>query len=349
MRINKFAVICAGLIFNLASLQQLIGIHPSYIILFFKRNIKVYEIFFITLIFFSLTSQAFINGGIVINYLQIIFDIVLAFMIYDIIISTNPKTIIKIINVFVNFLIIVAIVSTLDYYFLGNSINGILSSITLWDNTGEFLPRLSLTFSNPNWGSFTVFFFLVLAYIFKSPFPLKLKILMLIIFFQSKSAIIISALFMIMNANNGIIKSLIYAGLIVIVFFNFPNIISLEESASYINRLIMYQEVLDLTEIYPLGLMAENDLRLLISKTGEDTLPTILTLVYSLGWIIFLLFFLFIFSKAYQYRISLSIAIALLLFSLVYSFLTVSIVSAIGITLLLFTINKNIGQTNVKH
>ena len=159
MKVHKFALLCISLIFNLASLQQLIGISPSYIVLFLKRNIKFYEIIFISLLCFAFNYQALTENSIIINYLQLVFDLLLAYLIVDIVKNSDPIKVKSIINFSANCLLFLALISTLDYYYFGNIVNSILTKITLWGNSGEFIPRLSLTFSNPNWGSFTIFFF----------------------------------------------------------------------------------------------------------------------------------------------------------------------------------------------
>ena len=340
MQLYKFSILCAGLIFNLASLQQIIGINPSYIILLLKNSIKIREIILLSVVCFFLAYQTFIENYIIINYLQILLDIALGFLIFNIITLTKNQTTLQIISRYTNFLICLAILSAFDYYFLGTYLNNFLSWITLWGNSGDFIPRLSLTFGNPNWGSFTCFLFLVIAYLLKSSFLLKMKILSLIIFFQSKSAILIAIFFVIINSKNPIRKSLIFFSVIAFSLFSFP-IISIQDTASYFYRLIMYEEILNITQLYPLGLIGESELRYLISSTSEDTLPTILTLLYGLGWIFFILFLVYYLIKIFQSRIQLSIGISLGLFSLVYSFLSTSIVAGIGVTLFLLAINKD--------
>ena len=347
MKIYKFSILCAGLIFNFANLQQIIGINPSYIILLLKNSIKIREIIILTIICFFLVYQTFVENYIIINYLQILLDIALGFLIYSMIALTKNQITLEIISGYTNALIGLAILSTVDYYFLGNYINNFLSWITLWGNTGDFLPRLSLTFGNPNWGSFTFFLFLVIAYLLRSSFSLKMKILSIIIFFQSKSAILISLLFVIINSKNPVLNSLIFFSVVSLLLFSFP-LISIQDTASYFYRLIMYQEIFNITQLYPLGLVGENELRYLISKTSEDTLPTILTLIYGLGWIFFTLFLLYFLKRIFQSRIQLSIGISLGLFSLVYSFLSISIVAGIGVTLFLLATNKDDTRLNNK-
>jgi hypothetical protein len=341
MKVHKFALLCISLIFNLASLQQLIGISPSYIVLFLKRNIKFYEIIFISLLCFAFYYQAFTENSVIINYLQLVFDLLLAYLIVDIVKNSDPIKVKSIINFSANSLLFLALISTLDYYYFGNIVNSILTKITLWGNSGEFIPRLSLTFSNPNWGSFTIFFFLVLSYIFKSSQSLKIKLFFLIFFLQSKSAILISGLFIAINSSTQLYKKIIFSVFFIpMILITLPSLISIEETASYFNRLIMFQEVIDQTELYPQGLMGDNDIRQLITKTGEDTLPSLLTLIYGFGWVFFMMLFSLFLLNVMKSKISFSIFISLVLFSLVYSFLTVGIVSAIGIAMMILAINK---------
>ena len=55
----------------------------------------------------------------------------------------------------------------------------------------------------------------------------------------------------------------------------------------------MYEEILNITQLYPLGLIGESELRYLISSTSEDTLPDNFNSLYGLVDI-FLSYFWFI-------------------------------------------------------
>lgn len=340
--ISKFLVLVIGLVINLSHLQQIIGINPAYALLFLKNRISIYECLFLFLIFLFLIFQSFTGGYIIIDYIQLIIDLLLGFMIFNMIMFTNRKIIVSVLNNFSNLFIFLAILSIIDYYYFGKIINGFFTFITAWPNEGEMtiLPRLSLTFGNPNWASFTTFFFLVLSYLVNSTNILKFKLLLLIIFFQSKSAIFLSLFFIIFNSKNGVIKSFLFCISSIIIYLNFSDSIGLEDTASFFNRFIMYENIIPLVEIYPMGLLSDFEIRS-ISKFSEDTLPSFLTLLYGIGWINFSMIILYTFFKSLKNKLTFSVATCLFGFSIVYSFLTVSIVSALGFTLLLISLNKS--------
>ena len=102
----------------------------------------------------------------------------------------------------------------------------------------------------------------------------------------------------------------------------------------------MYENIIPLVEIYPMGLLSDFEIRS-ISKFSEDTLPSFLTLLYGIGWINFSMIILYTFFKSLKNKLTFSVATCLFGFSIVYSFLTVSIVSALGFTLLLISLNKS--------
>ena len=349
MLISKFLVLVTGLVVNLSHIQQIIGINPAYALLFLKNKISIYECLFLLIIFSFFIFQSFSGGFIIIDYLQIIIDLSLGFMIFNMIRSTKNEIIERSLNKFSNLFIFLAVLSIIDYYYLGKIINGFFTFITAWPNEGEMtiLPRLSLTFGNPNWAAFTTFFFLVISYLINSSNHLKIKLLLLVFFFQSKSAIFISLFFIIFNSKNGIAKSFLFSVSSIIIYFTFSNSIGIEDTASFFNRFIMYEKIISMVELYPMCLLSSYEIRS-ISNFSEDTLPSFLTLLYGIGWINFSLIFIYTFFKSFNNKLTFSVTICLLGFSIVYSFLTVSIVSAIGITLLLFGINKNIDKIDVK-
>ena len=81
MLISKFFVLIFGLVLNLSHLQQIIGVNPAYALLFLKNKISIYECLFLIVIFSFLIYQSFVGGFIITDYLQIIIDLSLGFMI----------------------------------------------------------------------------------------------------------------------------------------------------------------------------------------------------------------------------------------------------------------------------
>jgi hypothetical protein len=341
MLISKFLVLVTGIVVNLSHIQQIIGINPAYALLFLKNKISIYECLFLSIVFSFFIFQSFSGGFIIIDYLQIIIDLSLGFMIFNMIRSTKNEIIERSLNKFSNLFIFLAVLSIIDYYYLGKIINGFFTFITAWPNEGEMtiLPRLSLTFGNPNWAAFTTFFFLVISYFINSSNHLKFKLLILIFFFQSKSAIFISLFFIIFNSKNGILKSLLFSSASIIIYIAFSDSIGIEETASFFNRFVMYEKIIPMVDFYPKGLLSDYQIRS-ISNFSEDTLPSFLTLLYGVGWVNFILIFLYTFFKSLNDKFNFSVAACLFAFSVVYSFLTVSIVSAIGFTMLILSLYK---------
>ena len=341
MLISKFFVLIFGLVLNLSHLQQIIGVNPAYALLFLKNKISIYECLFLIVIFSFLIYQSFVGGFIITDYLQIIIDLSLGFMIFNLVRSTKKEIIERTLNKFSNLFIFLAVLSIVDYFYFGKVVNNFFTFITAWPNEGELtiLPRLSLTFGNPNWASFTTFFFLVISYFINSSNHLKFKLLILIFFFQSKSAIFISLFFIIFNSKNGLLKSLLFSLASIIIYIAFSDSIGIEETASFFNRFVMYEKIIPMVEFYPMGLLSDYQIRS-ISNFSEDTLPSFLTLLYGVGWINFILIFLYTFFKSLNNKFNFSVAACLFAFSVVYSFLTVSIVSAIGFTMLILSLYK---------
>tara|TARA_B100001123_G_C14822857_1_gene832967 strand:+ start:185 stop:598 length:414 start_codon:yes stop_codon:yes gene_type:complete len=125
----------------------------------------------------------------------------------------------------------------------------------------------------------------------------------------------------------------------VIIYIAFFDSIGIEETASFFNRFVMYEKIIPLVEFYPMGLLSDYQIRS-ISNFSEDTLPSFLTLLYGVGWINFILIFLYTFFKSLNNKLNFSVAACLFAFSVVYSFLTVSIVSAIGFTMLILSLYR---------
>ena len=338
MQLSRFSILVFGLTFNFASLQQVILVNPSYLLIFtlflpcdFKKILGVLSL---VIVFISSVLFLELSSSLYIPYLQLVFDFAVCLAIVNVISNTSIDKIHQVLSNTSKILLLLAILSVLDYIFKLGVINELLTSITLWGNGGSGLPRLSLTFSNPNWGAFTLFLLLCIAIEVKASRLTRGVFLLLILFMQSKSAIAISLFYVLgLYLNNSYLR-LLYLVIFVVVFYFLMVFNPFVETASFVNRELMYQQVAILSEYYPQGLMGNDALRILIEKTGEDTMPSLLLLIYSLGYVLFLILLATWMLKALRSYSKLLLLVCILAFSSVYSFLSVSIVSGIGMYLL---------------
>ena len=137
MLISKFFVLIFGLVLNLSHLQQIIGVNPAYALLFLKNKISIYECLFLIVIFSFLIYQSFVGGFIITDYLQIIIDLSLGFMIFNLVRSTKNEIIERTLNKFSNLFIFLAVLSIVDYFYFGKVVNNFFTFITAWPNEGE--------------------------------------------------------------------------------------------------------------------------------------------------------------------------------------------------------------------
>ena len=352
--IKKISAITAILPIQFASLQQVILFNPIYGLLFWV----IFDAKRIYILFSGLTIFAGIVHSLSANvdsnyffllkeYIQLAADILIAGGIIAIIRKSEVDALFRCVNFVANGFLVVAGLSLFDYYFVTIGLNSVLSDITLWPNSGSGFPRLSLTFSNPNWATFTMFLLLVIfcesCKNHANFYWVVSKIIVLIIFFQSKAGIVLSLLYVVFSLVTFNVRYIT-----VVLFTTAISIVSLwgllvnqtqgevlMGSASYLNRMEMYNYVLLETGLLPKGLPSSDFYSFINSVSYEDTIPAILKVLYSFGWISFTILMTAAVAVSITNKTK-SLLVSVVGFSMSYSLLDVSIVAAQAIVVISF-------------
>lgn len=354
IKIKKFSAAATILSIHLASLQQIIFINPIYFLLFWI----IFDAKGIYFVFLGVTIfTGIVHSLIAVNdthyffllkeYVQLSFDILIAGSIIAIIKKTDVNTLTKGVNLIVNVFLVVAGLSLIDYYFVNFGLNSLLSQMTLWPNIGSGFPRLSLTFSNPNWATFNMFLLLVIIVeLCKSHvkfYWVVVKIVLLILFFQSKTGILLSlfyVVFSLMKFNLRYLFVVLFISVIStssfwILLVNQTQGQILIDSASYLNRMEMYKHVFVQSDLWPKGLPTYDFYTSIRNVSNEDTIPAILKFLYCFGWIIFTTLMLSAIALSVKNNTK-SLAVAVIGFSISYSYFDVSIVAAQAMVIISF-------------
>ena len=194
--------------------------------------------------------------------------------------------------------ILVVLIKYVGYIFFDIDV---FSVVTLWDATlsSSYFPKENLLFSNPNWLSYN-YYLALLYFIYTKELSPKISLLILlpIILASSKTIVSLSLITILYYYGKNIyfsIKTVFSIVVGAIMLYNadilFTSLAGLQDEiisgASYVNREIIYLEILKDIKWYPKGDFSNEYLLYIQKISSEDTAPSTLYFMRYIGLFLF--------------------------------------------------------------
>lgn len=345
---TQFAVFQINFVIPFNYIIFLIILVTSYKDVKLFTNVSIlFSIIFI-LYLFSLLGFQSVNFR---EIMQFSIEIFISKCFVDILSVTDKKKIVKGIDKVIVLYFIFLIIFILDYLVLKTfAFTSAIEYLTLWVtsfNSGLF-PKTALLWANPNWLSLFISILLISRNLLSKTVNSKINFIGFFILFYifSKTAVAITffiVLLQYLNFNKIGLRNSFFLIVSVIIIFSISQYFyesflitnesqSLTDTASFKNRLKIFEYVAKEISFYPKGLPDINFIQGLIVSSYEDTIPSTLLTYYIFGYVISSIFILYIFFSFFIRGNKFLMINTAILYGLTYSFLSVTTISSILLT-----------------